>query len=108
MLFKKLKRVWSFNEYVYIPKFKETFPELNSISYDEMCDTWKKLDIVFYTEKETEVPVWIRFTLPFALITILIMYIGIPVNFLITGKWGYSGLGKKNYILNWFRALKLL
>lgn len=106
-MYRKLKRVWSNNDMNYIPKFRETFPELNKISSEEMCDRWISLGIDFYKEEETPVRFWIRFTLPFAIFTMLIMFLFIPFNFLITGKWGYK-IGKKNYILNWFKELKLL
>jgi len=36
----------------------------------------------------------------------LLMIVGLPIVFCITGEWGYS-LGNKNRLLNWFRALKL-
>ena len=68
MVFRKLKRVWSHNDMKYIPKFTETFPELNKVSSEEMCERWISLGIDFYTEEKTEVKGWIRLTLPFALI----------------------------------------
>jgi hypothetical protein len=37
-MYRKLKRTWSHNDANYIPKFRETFPELNKISSEEMCD----------------------------------------------------------------------
>lgn len=106
MIFRKLKRVWSYNSYSYIPKFRETFPELNKLSYDELCERWRSLGIDLYTEEKTDAPRWIRLTLPFALILLVLMFISLPVVFMITGKWSY-GTGEKSRILNWFRALGL-
>lgn len=107
MVFRKLKRVWSHNDMNYIPNFTETFPELNKVSSEEMCDRWISLGIEFYTEETTEVKVWIRLTLPFALILLVLMFIGLPFAFIITGKWSY-GSGDKSRILNWFRQLCLV
>lgn len=107
MVFRKLKRVWSHNDMNYIPKFRETFPELNKVSNEEMCDRWISLGIEFYTEEETEVKWWIRLTLPFALILFILMIIGLPFVFMFTGKWSY-GNGYKSRILNWFRQLRLV
>ncbi len=90
----------------YIPKFRETFPELNKISYEEMCKRWKSLGINFYTEEKTEVKGWIRLTLPFALILFVLMIIGLPLAFMFTGKWSYGN--RDSRILNWFRALRLV
>lgn len=106
MIFRKLKRVWSYNNYSHIPKFQETFPELGKISYDEMCFRWNSLKIDFYTEEKTESKWWVRLTLPLAFILIILMYIGLPFIFVFTGKWSYS-LGDKSRVLNWFRSLGL-
>jgi hypothetical protein len=90
-----------------MPKFRETFPELNKVSSEEMCDRWCSLGIDFYTEEKTEVKGWIRLTLPFALILFVLMLVGLPFSFIITGKWSY-GSGDKSLILNWFRQLRLV
>lgn len=90
----------------YIPKFRETFPELNKVDSEEMCDRWVSLGIDFYTEKKAPVPVWMRLTLPVAFLTMLVMFLMMPIVFMFTGIWGYR-LGEKNRILNWFRALRL-
>lgn len=105
-IYRKLKRVWSHNDMEYIPRFRETFPELNQVSSEELCNRWCDLGIEFYTQEKKPVPVWIRFTLPFALIMILLMFLSLPVVFLITGKWGY-GFNEKNWVYNWFKMLKL-
>lgn len=106
-MYRKLKRVWSHNDMNYIPKFKEIFPELNKVAREEMCDRWVDLNINFYSENQTPVKPWVRFTLPFALLLMGLMFIGLPLVFMITGKWTYP-LTEKNRILNWFRSLRLL
>lgn len=106
IFYNKLKRVWSHNDMNYIPKFRETFPELNKVSSEEMCDRWISLGIDFYTEKKTPVRPLLRITLPFALLILSLMLVCLPINFIITGEWSYS-LKKGNYIYNWFSALGL-
>lgn len=106
-MYRKLKRTWSNGYMNYIPKFTKAFPELSHIDSEEMCDRFNELGLDFYTEKVTPVKWWIRLTLPFGLTLMLLMFLFLPFNFLITGQWGYS-LGEKNYILNWLRSLKLL
>ena len=106
MLFRKLKRVWSHNDMNYIPRFRETFPELNKVSSEEMCNRWISLGIDFYTDEKAEAPGWIRLTLPFALILFVLMFIGLPFLFIITGRWYYWS-GDNSIVLNWFRSLKL-
>lgn len=106
-MFRKLKRVWSHNDMNYIPKFRETFPELNKVSSEEMCDRWVELGIDFYTEGVTPVSIWVRLTLPFALIVFVLMFVGLPFCFILRGKWSYP-LGNKISVYNWFRALRII
>tara|TARA_R100001198_G_C5187463_1_gene181495 strand:+ start:233 stop:556 length:324 start_codon:yes stop_codon:yes gene_type:complete len=106
MIYRKLKRTWTYNNLNYIPNLDKVFPELSKISSEEMADRFIKLGLNFYTEEKTPVPLWLRFTMPFALIVMIFMFLGVPINFLFTGQWGYS-LGKKNRLMNWFRALRL-
>ena len=105
-MFRKLKRVWSHNDMNHIPKFRETFPELNKVSNQEMCDRWVSLGIEFYTIEKTKVKWWVRLTLPFALILLFLMFISLPLVFVITGEWSYP-LTNKNKIYNWFQSLQL-
>jgi hypothetical protein len=106
MLYQNLKRTWSHNDANYIPGFHQAFPELSKVNGRELADRFRKLKMDFYTTEKTEIAGWIRLTLPFALILFVLMIIGLPFAFIITGKWRYS-LGKNNIILNWFRALDI-
>ena len=106
MIYRKLKRTWSNGYANYMPRFKKVFPELSKLSSEEMANRLIELKMDFYYEEKKPVSFWTRLTLPFALITMLLMLLGLPITFLITGKWGYS-LGEKNRLLNWFRSLRL-
>lgn len=107
MIYRKLKRTWSNGYLNYIPRFKNEFPELSKVDSEELCDRFKRLNLDFYYEEVKPIKLWVRLTLPFAVILYLIMLLFIPFNFLITGAWGYS-LNDKNIILNWFRSLKMM
>lgn len=106
-MYRKLKRVWSHNDMNFIPRFYEKFPELRNVPTEELCDRWIDLGIDFYTEKKTAVKPLIRLTLPFAIILMILMLIGLPILFLFTGSWYYD-LPKNAKIYNWFKSLKLL
>ena len=105
-MFRKLKRTHTHGYGNYIPNFDKIFPELNKVSSVEMCKRWQKLGVDFYTEILTPVKPFVRITLPFAILLLLIMIIGMPILFLITGSWKYP-LSDKSKIYNWFRELKL-
>ena len=106
-MYRKLKRTWSHNDLNYIPKFKELFPELSKVDNEELADRFIELGLDFYTEVRNPVKILTRFTLPFALIIMALMFIFIPINFLITGNWGYSISKSNPILLNWFRSLRL-
>ena len=107
MIYRKLKRTWSHGYLNYMPDFKKVFPELKNVSSEELCDRFIELGLDFYRDEQEKVKVWVRFTLPFALVLFFLMVISTPIVFILTGQWGYP-LGKGNTILNWFRALRLL
>ena len=106
-MYRKLRRVWSRGSIEYIPRFREEFPELRKLSSDELYRRFKALNLDFYAEEVTSVKPWLRFTLPFALILMFLMFLLLPLNFIFTGEWNYK-LSDKNIILNWFKSLKLL
>lgn len=105
-MYRRLTRVWTRSYLSYMPGFKEKFPELKFVTNKKLAERFKELNIDFFYEEKVPVPKYIRFTLPFALILMGLMFLFIPFLFLITGKWGYD-LSDKNRILNWFRMLKL-
>ena len=105
-MYRKLKRTTSHGYLDYIPNFRETFLELSKLDNEELANRFRKLKLQFYYEEKIPVNFWYRLTLPFALITILVMLIGLPINFILTGNWGYP-LGKNNRIYNWLKSLNL-
>lgn len=105
-MFQKIKRVYSRGDLNYLPKFRENFPELNMVDREDLAERFMDMGVDFYTEEETKVPFIVRLTMPFAFLTMLLMFIFIPINYLIKGRWGYS-LGKTNKLYNWFKSVKL-
>ena len=106
-IYRKLKRTWSHNYANYIPRFKEVFPELSKIDSEDLADRFIDLNIDFFYEDKAPVIWWIRLTLPFALIMMLLMFLFLPINFILFGKWGY-GYSENNRVLNWFKSLRLV
>jgi hypothetical protein len=106
MIYRELKRTNSNGYLNYIPRFREEFPELSKLDSEELAQRFRRLNLEFYYEKQKPVKFWVRLTLPFALITYLIMFFSLPLNFIISGEWGYS-FNEKNFILNWLRSLRL-
>ena len=90
----------------YIPRFREIFPELDRLGSEELADRFCELGLDFYTDEKVSVNNFIALTLPVGLLLFVIMFILMPIKFMITGSWGYSHK-YFNPIFNWFRLLKL-
>jgi len=107
-MYRKLKRTWSHNNanYPFTAKFRKAFPELEKMDSEELCNRLSGMEIDFYTEEIVPVHWSIRLTLPLALLVFVLMLFLIPLYYIFKGQWGYT-LGKKNLILNWFKALGL-
>lgn len=106
-MYRELRRTWSHGYANYIPRLTEVFPELQKIKSEELCDRLIELNLDFYTETQKKVSAWVRITLPFALIILLIMALGLPIKFMITGTWLYD-YNDKNRLYNWFKMLRIL
>lgn len=104
-MYQKLKRTWSNGYSTYMPEFKKVFPELSRVDSEELCDRFIELDLDFYTTERIPVVGWVRLTLPFALVFLLLMFLGLPFNFIFTGCWGYSLKKTHLSIYNWFKHL---
>lgn len=82
-------------------RLKDILPELKKTYSDEIVDNLRGSDLQFYYVEKAKSPIWIRLTLPIALIVMLTLFILMPVNYMITGRWGY----KYEPLTNWLRSL---
>lgn len=107
-LYSELKRTWRHNDANYIPRLKEVFPELKSISSEDLADRFIDMGMDFYMETEPKkISIFRRLSLPLALIMYFVMFLGMPLNYIINGSWGYN-FNKSGKIYNWFRSLGLI
>ena len=91
--------------------FQSKFPELNNVSIETLAERFDDLKLDFYTVVQVPTNKYIRWTLPLAVIVALVMFISVPLNFMMYGNWFYtlgskSLFGKRTY--NWFKSLKLV
>lgn len=83
-------------------ELNKMFDEFNNTPVMDIEEKLRCSDMRFYEYKLEPVPVWMRFTLPFALVMWVLMFAFLPINFMINGKWGYEQGG---WIYNWFKSL---
>ena len=91
-------------EYELRDLLKKTFPKIyndfNSVEVDEKCqDILDDYDI-FTQEVVNVTPFFVRLSLPFAVIVVIIMLIFKPIFFMFTGKWYFDEI-KTKWIYNW-------
>ena len=104
MIFKTLRRVYSYGSMNNIPNFDTIFPELKDISKEELYRRFADANIEFFVTKREPVSFLMRLTFPLALIVMLLMIIFMPINYLITGDFKYDE-DKFPQLWNWFEKI---
>jgi len=89
------------DEYSAATELMKRLPDLGGLDTETMWDAIRFSDLEIYKIKNKPVPLWLRLTLPFGLVAAVVLFIGLPVNFMFTGQWGYNWL----WLKNWFSAL---
>jgi len=82
-------------------ELKKVIPELKVSTSDHIEDCLRGSGLEFYRVTNKKVPVFIRLTLPFAAITFVVLFLTLPIKFMVTGKWGYDN----ERLRNWFTSL---
>ncbi len=82
-------------------ELKRILPELKNSYTETIEDNLRHSDLEFYYKEKVKSPFWIRLTLPFALLVMLTLFILMPINYIITGHWGYKFVP----LTNWLRSL---
>ena len=99
-----MAKFWKINKRDYYwtaLELKNIIPELRKCDTDHIVSYLRKSGIHLVEEKLVKTPIWIRFTLPFALITLLLLLCTLPIKFMISGSWGYQN----EKLSNWFKAV---
>lgn len=91
------------DQYFTALELKKVIPQLKSCDVETIEDHLRDLDMEFYQTEKIKSPIWIRLTLPLAFIIMIVLYILMPINYIITGHWGY----KYESLTNWLRSLGL-
>lgn len=78
---------------------KRSIPELKHVSTETIEYAVRKY--TFLSQEKTKAAWWIRLTLPLAIVAWILLFIYLPVNYVIKGEWGYSN----TWVENWFRQL---
>jgi len=84
-------------------ELKKRIKELDKIDAYYIADCLKGSNLEFYQETKEKVPFGVRLTIIPAILVIILLWIFLPINFIITGRWSYEF----KWMENWFRMLKL-
>ncbi len=80
---------------------KKNIPELKNVSVEHLENNLNDTSLEFYALEKEVKPFWLRMTLPLAFLIWLILFVFLPINYIIIGRWGY----RWEWIKNWFSAL---
>ena len=86
---------WTANE------LQKRLPELKGSFVSDIEENLRGSGLTFMEYKSVKKPFWVRLSLPFGLLLMLILLIFLPVKFMFTGTWNY----KWQWLSNWFTAL---
>lgn len=89
------------DDYFVAIELKRVIPQLKNVDIDVLTDNLRSSDLECYNTTKTKVGLLLRLTMPFALLTGMLLFIFMPINFMLTGSWGY----KSRKLNNWFRSL---
>lgn len=82
-------------------QLRQAFPELKKMLIVEIEERLSELDFDFYQDEKLKTSLLVRLTIPFALVVMVVLIAVMPINYMITGRWGY----KWEWLSNWFRSL---
>lgn len=80
---------------------QDRIPQLKGTDSEMIADNLRGCKLEFYSKEKLETSIWIRLTLPFALILLALAIIFSPINYIFCGRWGYKAI----WFGNWIRAL---
>lgn len=101
-----MESIWKQKEpsFIVADTFKYSIPLLNNIDIDELDKIISKLPYDFYKKDEAiKVNIWLRLTLPFVLVVMILLIVFMPIKFIFTGRWRYA----PNIFIKWFKLLDL-
>jgi hypothetical protein len=98
------KTFWRLRQHsniVFAEKLREVLPELKKSSLTDISKHLYNSDLELYASEKCKTRLIVRLTLPLAFIAIVLFFLFIPINYMVTGHWGY----RIKFISNWFREL---
>lgn len=80
--------------------------KLSPYQKEKAHDVFRESPYYFYESKEKTKSVWVRSTIFAWFVAFVLLVIFLPVNFIITGRWGYDDK-KIRWYINWTDSLGL-
>jgi len=82
-------------------ELKKCIPKLKNEDTNDLVDDLRGSNLSFVMIESVKKPFWVRLSLPFGIIVFLLLFITLPIKFMITGSWSYKWM----WLQNWFSAL---
>lgn len=91
----RLKRK-DYDDFAY--DLKRNLEELDRTDTDYIANIIRSMNVTIYKNEKVETPLWIRFTIILFPIAYIVLFAFLPINYIITGKWGYNIKWLKDWV----------
>lgn len=71
-------------------ELKKNIPELYKVYSEDIANHIRGSGLRFYKEDKVKTTFLFRLTLIPAILLIIVLFVGLPINYLLTGKWHYE------------------
>ena len=79
-------------------ELKEKLDELKRTDTDYIVNVIRSMGVTIYKNEKVETSLWIRFTIILFPIAFRILFAFLPINYIISGKWGYNIKWLKDWV----------
>lgn len=72
--------------------------KLKRTDTDDIVNVIRSMGVTIYKNEKVETSLWIRFTIILFPIAFIILFAFLPINYIISGKWGYNIKWLKDWV----------
>jgi hypothetical protein len=77
---------------------KSKLDELKRTDTDNIVNVIRSMGVTIYKNEKVETSLWIRFTIILFPIAFIVLFALLPINYIISGKWGYNIKWLKDWV----------
>jgi hypothetical protein len=86
------------DNYSFAYELSRNIDTLKNTNIDDLADTIRLMNVTIYSNEKVNTSPWIRLTIIFIPIIFIPLFIFLPINYMITGHWGYNIKWLKDWV----------